>query len=63
MVKLTIDMVKCDLCNECVDSCTEKVLKRVDNEFKFDCENYACCAYREVYRVVCDKEAITVEEV
>ena len=60
MIKLTIDMVKCDLCNECVDSCTEKVLKRVGNGFKFDYEN---CAYCEVCMDVCDKEAITVEEV
>ena len=60
MIKLTIDMVKCDLCNECVDSCTNQALKRVGNGFKFDYEN---CAYCEVCMDVCDKEAITVEEV
>ena len=60
MIKLTIEMTKCDLCNECVDSCTNNALKGVGGDFEFDYDN---CAYCEVCMDVCHKGALTVEEV
>lgn len=60
MFVVSVDFLKCEKCESCVDECHENALVMLDKIMFF---SYDCCSFCESCFSVCEHEAISLVDV